>query len=92
MEGLQSRLFQVAGKMVAYKMVHMNIGIPFLSPCVYDYIVSESLDHALSYCSVEDLCEFELKELTENVLPNSRYSLYSFSCLHHIPLSGGQWP
>ena len=38
--GIQSNLYYLAGKMVVYLIIHLDIGIPFLSPAFYSYIVS----------------------------------------------------
>jgi hypothetical protein len=38
--GIQSNLYYLAGKMVVYLIIHLGIGIPFLSPAFYSYIVS----------------------------------------------------
>ena len=35
--GLYSRLFELAGKMVPYLIIHLDIGIPCLSPAAYNY-------------------------------------------------------
>lgn len=66
-EGIQSRLFQVVGKMISYLIVHLDIGIPFLSPPVYQYIVHGSLEDAASSCSIKDICDFEIQELITKV-------------------------
>ena len=37
-EGIHSRLFQLVGKMVAYLIFHLDIGVPCFSPAAYHYI------------------------------------------------------
>ena len=66
-EAIQSRLFQVVGRMVSYLIIHLDIGIPFLSPPVYQYIVHGSLEDAASSCSIQDICDFEVQELIRKV-------------------------
>lgn len=66
-EGIQSRLFQVVGKIISYLIVHLDIGIPFLSLPIYQYIVHGSLEDAASSCSIQDICDFEVQELITKV-------------------------
>lgn len=66
-EGLYSRLFEVMGKMVAYLIVHLDIGIPCLSQAVYQYISTGSLEVAANFCSIDDINDYEMKELINKV-------------------------
>ena len=84
-QGLQSRLFQLVGKVVAYLIVHLDIGISVLCPPVYHYIAYKSLEGAASLCSLEDICDFELQELIIKVHPSD--SLIVFICLSCSVLS-----
>ena len=65
-DGIHSRLFQLAGKMVAYLIIHLDIGIPCLSPAVYNYIATGCVTP--DCCSVDDIVDFELKELISQVI------------------------
>ena len=42
-DGLYSRLFELAGKMVSYLIIHLDISIPCLSPAAYNYIATASV-------------------------------------------------
>ncbi len=66
-EGIHSKLFEVVGKMVAYLIVHLDIGIPCLSPPVYHYISTGSLELAANFCSIEDINDYEMRELINKV-------------------------
>ena len=66
-EGIHSKLFEVVGKMVAYLIVHLDIGIPCLSPPVYHYISTGSLERAANFCSIEDITDYEMRELINQV-------------------------
>lgn len=67
-EAIYSRLFQVVGKMVAYLIVHLDIGIPCLSQAVYQFIVSGSIETAAPYCTLEDISDYGIKELIIQVI------------------------
>lgn len=60
-DGIHSRLFLLVGKIVAYFIIHLDIGVPCLSPAVYNYIASSSITP--DCCSVDDVVDLELKEL-----------------------------
>ena len=64
-DGIHSRLFLLAGKMVAYLIIHLDIGIPCLSPAVYNYIATGCVTP--DCCSVDDIVDLELKELISQV-------------------------
>ncbi|KAJ7326039.1 hypothetical protein OS493_028762 [Desmophyllum pertusum] len=64
--GINSRLFQLAGKMVAYLICHLDIGIPCLSPAAYNYIATAIV--APDCCSVDDIVDLELTELISQVM------------------------
>ena len=59
-DGLYSRLFELAGKMVSYLIIHLDIGIPCLSPAAYNYIATASVTPEC--CSVDDVVNLELNE------------------------------
>ena len=66
-EGIQSRLFQLVGKMVSCLIVHFDIGIPCLSVAAYRYITSGSVDVAGEGCCSEDVADFGLREIISKV-------------------------
>ena len=51
--GIHSRLFEVVGKMVAYLVVHLDIGILRLSQAVKQYIATTSLELAANHSSTD---------------------------------------
>ena len=65
-DAMNSRLFQLAGKMVAYLILHLDIGIPCLSPAVYNYIVTSTASP--ESCSIEDVVDLELREMIVQVV------------------------
>ena len=54
-DGINSRLLQLAGKMVSYLIIHLDIGIPCLSPSAYNYIAPESVTPEC--CRVDDIVD-----------------------------------
>ena len=50
--GIQSNLFYLAGKMVAYLIIHFDIGIPLLSPVFYHYIVNQNITKASEHIAL----------------------------------------
>lgn len=64
-DAINSGLFQLAGKMVSYLIVHLDIGISGLSPAAYNYIATESVSPGC--CSVDDIVDLELKDLISKV-------------------------
>lgn len=42
-DGINSRLFEIAGKMVSYLLAHLDIGIPCLSPAAFNYIATATI-------------------------------------------------
>lgn len=85
-QGIQSRLFQLSGKMVSYLIVHLDIGIPFLSPPIYYYIAHGSLEGAANLCSLDDVCDYEIQELITKVLLWQLKSFFSimFPLVYHF--------
>ena len=66
-DGIQSRLFQLVGKMVSCLIVHFDVGVPCLSAAAYQYIISGSADVAAdSYC-IEDVADYELRQVIAKV-------------------------
>ena len=55
-------IFQIAGKIVSYFIVHLGIGIPCLRPATYHYIAMSTI--ATDSCCIDDVVDLELKELT----------------------------
>ena len=82
-EGIYSRLFEVVGKMVAYLIVHLDIGIPCLSQAVYQYISTGSLEVAANYCSIDDINDYEMKELI-NKVQNQKQQWLCACCFNSI--------
>lgn len=74
-EGIHSRLFELAGKMVSYLLIHLDIGIPLLSPAIYQYMLEGSLEDAYRLCSIDDICDYELQELMRKVREVKIYCL-----------------
>ena len=60
--------FQVVGKIVAYLIVHLDIGIPCLSRAIYQFILSGSLETAAQHCTLEYINEYCIRELIIKVI------------------------
>ena len=62
-----SSLYYLAGKMVAYLIIHLDIGVPMLSPAFYNYLVFEDIEKASEYCSICDIPDYEINDWIEKV-------------------------
>ncbi|KAK2556232.1 G2/M phase-specific E3 ubiquitin-protein ligase [Acropora cervicornis] len=67
MERIYSRMFQLVGKMMSYLIIHLDIHFPCFSPPIYEYIVSGSFEAASHHCCLDDICDYEIKELIGQV-------------------------
>lgn len=67
MKGICSRMFELVGKMMSYLIIHLDILFPCFSPSVSEYIVSGSFEAASHYCCLDDICDYEIKELIGQV-------------------------
>ena len=65
--GILSNLYYLAGKMLAYLIIHLDIGVPMLSPAFYYYLVFKDIEKASEYCSVEDVPEYEISNWINQV-------------------------
>ena len=59
----QSNLFGLVGKMMSYIIVHFDVSIPCLSPCVYAYLATGDLEKAASLCTIDNIPDLEIKGL-----------------------------
>ena len=60
-DGIHSRLFKLAGRMVAYLIIHLDASILCLSPTIYKYIESGCISP--EFCSIDNVVDLELREL-----------------------------
>ena len=67
MEGIYSRMFQLVGKMMSYLIIHLDIPFPCFSSPVYEQIVSVSFEAASRHCCLDDICDYEVRELIGQV-------------------------
>lgn len=66
-EGILSNMFKLAGKMVSYLLIHLDIGIQCFPESVYQYLASGDSDTCTDLCTLDDLCDYELMELIGEV-------------------------
>lgn len=66
-DGIHSRLFQLAGKIISYLVIHVDIGVPCFSVATFKYISTGSIELAAETCNVEDIVDLELRELVSKV-------------------------
>ena len=91
--GIQSNLYYLAGKMVAYLIVHFDIGVPLLSPVFYNYIVNQDVARASEHCSVDDIPDFDIKKWINEVyavyiciLCVDAVGIHVYTCFIHLLL------
>jgi hypothetical protein len=66
-QAIQSRLLFLAGKMIAYNIVHQDIGVPCLSPAFYAYMVSANIEESSPFCSLNDIADYNVKQWIQQV-------------------------
>ena len=66
-DSIQSRLFQLVGKMVSCLIVQFDVGVSCLSVPAYQYIISGSSDIAADSCCIEDVADYELRQVIAKV-------------------------
>ena len=66
-ERIYSRMFQLVGKMMLYLIIDLDIHFPCFSRLVYEYIVSGSFEAASHHCCLDDICDYEIKEMIGQV-------------------------
>lgn len=55
------------GKIVSCLIVHFDVGVPCLSAAAYQYIISGSADVAADSCCIEDVADYELRQVIVKV-------------------------
>ena len=80
--GIQSNLYYLAGKMAAYLIIHLDIDLPVFSEAFYKYLVTDDIEKASEACSADDVPDFELKSWI-NQVQNIDYN-YILSLGHNM--------
>ena len=80
--GIQSNLYYLAGKMAAYLIIHLDIGLPVFSEAFYKYLVTDDIEKASEACSADDVPDFELNSWI-NQVQNINYN-YILSLGHNM--------
>ena len=60
-------MFPLVGKMMSYLIVHLDMAFLYFGPPVYEYIISGSSEAASNHCCLDDICDYEIKELIGQV-------------------------
>ena len=68
---LPSGMLKIFGRIVAHAILLEGIGFPYLAPCLYWYIATQSESIAAQYTSVDDLGEMA-KDVVQRV--SKRYN------------------
>ena len=61
-EAIQSEIFFVVGKMIAYLIVHLDLAVPCFSPAIYNYIASGNVDGSSAFCEARDLPDIDMQK------------------------------
>ena len=67
-DAVHSNLFFLAGKIRAYLLSHLDIGISCLSPVVYSYISTGEVHEASKECTVEDVPDYDARRFIQQVI------------------------
>jgi len=67
-DAVHSNLFFLAGKICAYLLSHLDIGVSCLSPVVYSYISTGEVHEASKECTVEDVPDYDVRRSIQEVI------------------------
>jgi hypothetical protein len=70
-DALRSKLFEVAGRMVAASIINGGPGFPYFSKAVWQYIQCTDTDAVTEYITKDDVIDFEVIEAINKVHGNS---------------------
>jgi len=62
-----SGIMELTGKLIAHSIVQANIGIGYLAPCVYEYLVTGDLSAATELVSIDDSFNDYVKDYNKRV-------------------------
>ncbi|XP_078368279.1 G2/M phase-specific E3 ubiquitin-protein ligase-like [Oculina patagonica] len=66
-DAVHSDLFHLAGKICAYLLSHLDLGVSCLSPVIYSYIATDEVHEASKQCTLEDIPDYDLRKFIEEV-------------------------
>ena len=66
-DAVHSHLFYLAGKICAYLLSHLDLGVSCLSPVIYSYITTDDVHEASKKCTMEDIPDYDLRKFIEKV-------------------------
>ncbi len=66
-DAVHSNLFHLAGKICAYLLSHLDLGVSCLSPVIYSYITTDDVHEATKQCTLEDIPDYDLRKFIEEV-------------------------
>lgn len=69
-DAISSGCFEMAGKLIAHRVLHGGPGMAGLSPVVIKYLVTGSIDEAKELVSIDDLYDPELQEILQTEVWN----------------------
>ena len=67
-DAVHSNLFYLAGKICAYLLSHLDMGVSCLSPVIYSYTTTGDVHEASKECTVVDIPDYDLNRFIEEVL------------------------
>ena len=70
---LASRLFYYVGQLIAYSFAHGQIGFVGMSPAICSFLVHGSIDGSCGLMAINDIADFQLREIIEKVRTKSYY-------------------
>lgn len=66
-DAVHSHLFYLAGKICAYLLSHLDLGVSCLSPVIYSYITTDDVHETSKKCTMEDIPDCDLRKFIEKV-------------------------
>ena len=66
-DAVHSNLFHLAGKICAYLLSRLDLGVSCLCPVIYSYITTDEVHEASKQCTLEDIQDCDLRKFIEEV-------------------------
>jgi hypothetical protein len=66
-DAISEGCFTMAGRLLAWSVLHGGEGLVGLAPAVIEYLSTGSVPKAASKVTIDDVCDLELKDIIEKV-------------------------
>jgi hypothetical protein len=81
------KYFEYAGKLIAHTVIHAGFGLVGLSRVVVQYLIEDDIDKCLTYLSVEDIPDLDIRKKIKEVIFSLHKILQGYkTCSMHVYL------